>query len=199
MLGSPGSEQQHNNHRLLSAFRYNPGMSEGEKHRPASTVKPGATSGQTWALASLIVGLLTPSTTIFFLEVFVGHISPISSLEDILRKQFGGGNNLFLLALFGLIPFVALSIVCRFAARRLPPARLACLAIGGMGGIASYMIPAHVAVWYPLYSGGHMSSTAVIAFVVIPFYCLGPLAIGLLVGWAVSVLPTFSVNKTIAR
>lgn len=58
-------------------------------------------------------------------------------------------------------------------------------------GILLLMILGHVAVWYPLYGGGHMSSTAVIAFFFIPFYCIAAMAIGLLIGWAVSLLPFF--------
>jgi hypothetical protein len=67
--------------------------------------------------------------------------------------------------------------------------RLACVTLGGLLGILAFMIPAHVSVWYPLYGGGHMASTAVIAFVFIPFYCIATLALGLLAGWAVSLIP----------
>jgi hypothetical protein len=108
-----------------------------------------------------------------------------------MERQFAEGENLFLLALFGLVPFVALSVVCRVAARRLSSVRLACLGTGGLLGILGLMVPAHVAVWYPRYGPGRMSSTAVIAFVFIPFYCLVTLFIGLLVGWGVSLLPYF--------
>ena len=55
-------------------------------------------------------------------------------------------------------------------------------------GILVLMVFGHVAVWYPLYSEDHMSSTAVIAFFFIPFYCLGTMAIGLLIGWVISLL-----------
>ncbi len=144
-----------------------------------------------WLLGPLAIGILTPSLIIFCLEIFVGHISPIASAQDILRRQFAEGHNLFLLALLGLIPFAALSVVCLVAARRLSPVRLACLGVGGLVGILGLMVPAHVAVWYPLYGPGRMSSTAVIAFLFIPFYCLVTLGIGLLVGWCISMLPFF--------
>ena len=144
-----------------------------------------------WSLTFFGVGLIAPSLVIFCLEVFVGHINPRASITDILRRQFAEGHNLFLIALFGLIPFAVLSMVCFVAARRLESSRLACVAIGGLLGILSLMVWGHVAVWYPLYGGGHMSSTAVIAFIFIPFYCLGTLLIGLLVGWGVSLLPFF--------
>lgn len=58
-------------------------------------------------------------------------------------------------------------------------------------GILVLMVLGHVAVWYPLYGGGHMSSTADIAFFFIPFYCIAVMAVGLLVGWVISRLPFF--------
>lgn len=146
---------------------------------------------QIWVATPLVVGLVVPSLVIFYLEVFVGHIAPLAATRDILERQFSEGDNLFLLAAIGLIPFAALSAICAAAASRFTPARLACLGVGGLAGILSLMVPGHASVWYPLYGPGHMSSTAVIAFLFIPFYCLGTLAIGLLVGWLVSLLPMF--------
>jgi hypothetical protein len=178
---------------------YDARMREGEKQTLASALQMLATSRLAWALAPLLVGLLIPSTTLFCVEITVGQISPGAALADVLQRQFGVGHNLFLVALLGLIPFAALSTACLLAALRLPPPRLACLAVGGMAGIAWYMIPAHVAVWYPYYSKGRISSTDGIAFIFIPFFCFGPLAVGLLAGWAVSLLPRFSVAKTNPR
>lgn len=103
-----------------------------------------------------------------------------------MSRQFSEGNNLFLLAAWGLIPFVAFSIACFLAAHRLSSPRFTCVAVGGLLGILLLMIPGHVAVWYPIYGPGHASSTAVIAFLFIPFYCLVTLGVGLLVGWLVS-------------
>ncbi len=139
------------------------------------------------------IGLLIPSLVIFYLETVVGHIAPFPALADIIERQFASGHNLFMLAVFGLIPFVALNSVCKAASGRFAPARVACLRIGGLAGIVGLMIPTHVLVWYPLYGGGHMSSTAVVAFVFIPFYCLPTMAIGILLGWLVSLLPVFKV------
>ncbi len=147
-----------------------------------------ATSGYAWVVAPLFVGLLIPSAVIFCVDIFVGHISIVSSLANILRRPL-------LLVLWGLIPFIALSYVCQIAARRFLPDRVACLAIGGVAGIAWYMIPQHVAVYYPTYGPSGVSSTSAIAFVLIPLFCFGPLAIGLLVGWAVSLHPRFSIVK----
>ena len=148
-----------------------------------------------WVATPLAIGLLVPSLIIFLLEIFVGHISPSAAAVDILKRQFSEGDNLFLLAAFGLIPFAVLSATCAIAAGRLTPPRLACLGIGGLIGILGLMVPGHIAVWYPLYDPGRMSSTAVLAFIFIPFYCLVTLLMGLLVGWLVSLLPMFGHNK----
>jgi len=154
-------------------------------------MKPATRQALHWSLASIALGLILPSLIIFCLEIFVGQIPPLTSITDILRRQFAEGHNLFLIAAFGLIPFAALSVVCFVAARWLSHSRLACVAGGGLLGILLLMIPAHVAVWYPLYGPGHMSSTAVIAFVFIPFYCLASLSLGLLIGWLISRLSRF--------
>jgi hypothetical protein len=68
-----------------------------------------------WCLSPLAIGLLVPSLVILCLEVFVGHISLFTAATDILRRQFAKGHNLFLLALFGLIPFAVLSVACLIA------------------------------------------------------------------------------------
>lgn len=159
--------------------------------RGAAVVKAGKKHALGWCAAALAVGLLTPSLVIFCLAVFVGHIGPGAALADVLRRQFAEGDNLFLLAAYGLIPFVALCVVCLAASRRLSPPRLACVALGGLAGILAIMIPAHVSVWAPLYGEGDMSSTAVIAFVFIPFLCAAGLVPGVLTGWLVSLLPAF--------
>lgn len=148
-----------------------------------------------WSLAALAIGLLIPSLIIFCLEVWVGHIRPGESMAGILGRQFSQGDNLFLIAALGLIPFAVLSAACFVAARWLNPARLRCVAAGGLLGILGLMIPAHVAVWYPLYGPGRMSSTSAIAFLFIPFYCIVTLCAGLLAGWLVSLLPHFRYDK----
>jgi len=55
--------------------------------------------------------------------------------------------------------------------------------------ITAFTAWGHAAVWWPLYFRGYrMSSTAVIAFLFIPFYALGALAVGLLVGYVISLV-----------
>ena len=119
------------------------------------------------------------------------RVSEIPGAVHIWERQFAEGQNLFLLAAFGLIPFAALSAICAVAASRLTPIRLACLGVGGLLGIFALMVPGHFSVWYPLYGPGRASSTAVVAFIFIPFFCLVTLGVGLLAGWLVSLLPVF--------
>ncbi len=145
------------------------------------------------------MNFLTPSdfepmnrmTKLFWIAfpIAVGRISPAAAILDIGRRQFAQGHNLFLLAVLGLLPFILLAVSVIVASRLLSAFRLACITVGGLIGILAFMIPSHVAVWYPLYRGGHMSSTAVIAFIFIPFYCVPTLVVGVLIGWAASFLP----------
>jgi hypothetical protein len=148
-----------------------------------------------WCIAPLIIGFPIPSLIIFFLEVFIAHTSPAAAMVDILHRQFATGENLFLLAVFSLIPFGVLSLFCFGVANKFSPKRLACFGISGLFGILVFMIPCHLSVWYPLYGGGHMSSTAVIAFIFIPFYCLVPMGIGLLIGWCISLFFRDKISK----
>lgn len=144
-----------------------------------------------WSVASSAIGLVTPALVILWLEVFVGGIAPLASIAGILERQISSDDSLLVLEVFGLIPFAVLSGACFLFTLRLNPARLACVAIAGLLGILALMVPFHYAVWYPLYAHEHVSSTQVLAFVVIPFLCLPTLGIGLLLGWLVSLLPYF--------
>ena len=144
-----------------------------------------------WIWLPLAVGFTVPSLVILCLAILVGDHGVVETLEDIWRRQFAAGHNLFLLAVFGLIPFVPLSTLCWVLARKMPAKRLAVIGAAGLLGILAVMIPAHVSVWYPLYGPGRMSSTAVLAFLFIPFYCLAGLLLGLLLGYVMSLLPLF--------
>lgn len=147
-----------------------------------------------YLLISLIIGVILPSLVIFILEVFWGHINPFAAIVDIIKRQFAAGENLFLIMLFGLIPFAALiGIVNSLYNNRLRWKRLDCVFYGGLAGILIITVWGHFAVWYPLYSGGDISSTAVIAFFFIPFYALFTMGIGMLVGWLISLMPFFKI------
>ena len=139
----------------------------------------------------ITIGVFTPSLIIFLLEVFVGHISPIRSVITILQKQFAAGHNLFLIMVIGFIPFAILVGITAIVSTKIKGKRLDCIFYGGLTGIVALMAFGHITIWYPLYGGGHMSSTAVIGFLFIPFYCIATMGVGLVIGWAVSFLPHF--------
>lgn len=130
----------------------------------------------------LAIGFLASPLALLGVQTLVGGVPLDAAIADILEKQFAHGHNLFTLSLIGLIPFVVLAIRIRtYAANR---TRRACFALwlSGLFGILAFMIPVHISVWYPLYGPGRMSSTGVIAFLFIPFYCIATLFIGLLIG-----------------
>lgn len=111
-----------------------------------------------------------------------------SAVADVASREFAEGENIFLLSLIGLLPFACLSFFTFLMAQRTSPRRLAFMAVGGLVGILAYMVPAHVAVWQPLYTGGHVSSTSALVFLFVPFYCVPVLVIGIIIGWVVSKL-----------
>ena len=139
----------------------------------------------------IAIGVLTPSLIIFLLEVFVGRISLIRSVITILQRQFAAGHNLFLIMIIGFIPFAILMGITAIVSIKIKGKQLDCIFYGGLTGIVALMAFGHIAIWYPLYGGGHMSSTAVIGFFFIPFYCIATMGMGLVIGWAVSFLPYF--------
>jgi hypothetical protein len=151
-----------------------------------------------WCIAPLFLGFITPLLISFYLEVFVAHNAPTASITSIIKEQFADGIFLFIFfTMIELIPFAALSVTCFIIAHKFSPARLACFGMGGLFGILGFMIPAHISVLYPHYSGGHMSSTSGLAFLFIPFCCIITLGVGLLIGWCVSLLPCFHSKITV--
>ena len=138
-------------------------------------------SRRVWLAIPLIVGLVTPSLVILSLETFVGGVPLQGAIRDVAARQFASGHNLFLLAVLGLIPFLLLTAILMLVYRSEKQRhRAPWLSIAGTAGALALMIPAHVAVWLPLYTGDHMSSTAVVAFLFIPFYSCVTMCAGLL-------------------
>ncbi|MBN1807630.1 MAG: hypothetical protein JW909_01080 [Planctomycetes bacterium] len=136
-------------------------------------------------LLPVAVGMATPSLIIFFVQVSVGGYAVSDSICDIASRQFAKGHNLFLIAVLGCIPFALLAVhVALSAARSIRRAWIVMPA--GLLGILSLMVPAHAAIWGPLYGPGHASSTSAIAFLFIPFYCIPTMYLGLLVGWIIA-------------
>ena len=136
-----------------------------------------------WLLLPLVVGLVTPSLIILVLDVFVARTAVGKAVASIFARQFAEGDNLFLIAALGLIPFVLLFVILLIGYRGAKDRdRLPTLSVAGTIGALALMIPAHVAIWFPLYNGEHLSSTAVIGFIFIPFVCCVSMIIGLAIG-----------------
>lgn len=135
-----------------------------------------------WLWLPLIAGFITPSLIIFIMDVALGKRPITAAVSELARRQFAEGENLFSLALFGLIPFALLALILFLVRRGAHRRRVPALSIAGTIGALAFMIPSHVGVWLPLYTNEHMSSTAVIAFVFIPFICCVTMLVGLLVG-----------------
>jgi hypothetical protein len=135
-----------------------------------------------WLFLPLLLGFITPSLVILALEVFVGRRGFGDAVSDVLTKQFAEGHSLFLLAAYSLIPFVLLSLILilPYRSERHRP-RVPWLSLGGTIGALALMIPMHVGVSLPLYTGGRVSSTSAIAYVFIPFLCIVSMLVGLLV------------------
>ncbi len=140
-------------------------------------------------LVPLGTAFIVPSLIIFLLEVLVGRIPPLKSIQDIIHRQFARGDNLFLLALFGSIPFLIHIAVLFSSSFSMDSRRLDYLLWGGLTGTLIVMFWGHISIWGPLYSQGHMSSTAVIGFLFIPFLCIPTMLIGTGVGWFLSKRP----------
>ncbi len=122
----------------------------------------------------IIIGMITPSTLLFFVQISIGDYQIFQAVQDICHKQFASGYNYLLLTVIGLFPFVILSIIL---SRRIENKELIntddwifCLV--GIFGILILMIPSHLIVWVPIYRATRASSTSVIAFFFVPFYSL---------------------------
>jgi len=139
----------------------------------------------------LAAGILIPSLVIFFLQVLFAGISPFKAIIDILKMQFGKGDNLFLLMVFSFIPFGLLMILTYMLEVKVHAIRLACIFWGGFIAVLSITLYIHIIVRYPQYSHADTSSTDALAFLLLPI--LGPilLVIGSLIGWGVSYLFKF--------
>jgi hypothetical protein len=140
-----------------------------------------------WLLTPLVVGIVTPALVLFTLQVLEGGRTLATAIPDNPEKFIAFS----LLTAWCLIPFAILSALLLVQPANFPRRRIACLSIFGLLGILVLMVPAHWSVWAPLYTGEHMSSTATIVFVPLPFLCLVTMLPGLAIGWLVAKLPLF--------
>lgn len=121
------------------------------------------------------------------LKLHLATLPQWNHCDDIAHRQFAEGHNLFFLAVIGLIPFAILTVLVRGLSSTLTRMHFCLFSLCGLVGILALMIPAHVSVWRPLYTDEHASSTAVIAFLFIPFFCTVSMGIGIGVASLVSI------------
>jgi len=87
---------------------------------------------------------------------------------------------------FRIVPFALLAIITGLLGRKIRGAFLVFTVLGGLIGIFLFYLPATASVWWPLYVGPRMSSTAVLAFLFIPFYTVPYMIAGTAGGLAVT-------------
>jgi len=125
----------------------------------------------------LLLGVFTPPGAVLWLEMY-GPKHPLS--PPFYFFDF--------FAVLALIPFLVLIGATKIISAVLTqPERTECIFWGGLLGATTLTAYGHATVWWPLYFGGHMSSTAVVAFLFIPFYAIGAMIVGMLIGGLISV------------
>ncbi|QJE96155.1 hypothetical protein [Luteolibacter luteus] len=117
----------------------------------------------------------------------MAHTPPAQTARKILNEYATDSPPQFIL---GFVPFIALAIIC-IMMRRLPPARLAWLSLGGLLGVLGLTVFLYTVFWFPYYSpGATPDANAPIALIFFPFYCICGMAGGMSLGWLGSrVLP----------
>jgi hypothetical protein len=134
-----------------------------------------ALRGILWVLLAALVGWLVPMGTRFGSERFYTAASLAAILGRMREEMFREGDQLFLVGALNAIPFavgIALAEGTRALARRLRPA-MEWLRWGDLVLLGGITAATSLAVWNNLYGPGKVSSTAAIAFVVVPVYATG--------------------------
>lgn len=140
---------------------------------------------KTHIILPIVVGALTPSLAIILLQVFLGSVPPMRSVDGVLERQFAEGDNMFLVMVFGMIPFIVLIGITWLQAREADIVSLNYRFYGGLLGIVSYMLYKHISIWLPMYTDEKLHSTFGLGFILVPFYCIVTMVIGMVAGWLV--------------
>lgn len=157
-----------------------------------------------WLLPLLPAVVVTERAAYLFAMMHYGDTSFESAFQVMLqniRKDVQDGGffpwifgSLFFFAFRG-VPFFLTSVVCFFAALRIRRHWLVGIIAGAWIGTLYFTIPAMMSVWRPLFTDERMSSTAVIAFVFIPFYSIPYTLGGIMVGAGASFLLASFLRK----
>ena len=135
----------------------------------------------------LFSGILSFYLVIFFLQVFIGNRSTLDLTLDIFFRHFKA---FLLVILISSIPFVAQMLLIWIVSFKSRGRRLESIFWGGFVSIFGPTLFGHYIVWNPLYTQDErISSTAILAYIFIPLYCLLFLVIGSIIGWSLSFFP----------
>jgi len=126
----------------------------------------------------VVVGVLLTSLVLLLVKISIGEVAPLKAIVDVLQSQFSSSRNLFVIALFNALPFLALSFVLKSytgkSSSNLNWFRAAvCL--------VAMIIPfcwMHLQIWGPVYRQ-EGNSSAELGFLLTPIYCTVALVIAL--------------------
>jgi len=139
----------------------------------------------------VVLGFISPSVIKLFVQMKVGHQTFIQAFKDIMSKQFETGQNLFLVSLLGLLPFIVLATILFVYVKTHNLRSSWCWTLCGKLGTYSVMIPAHIAVWAPMYSKGLILPTGLTSYLFIPLASTASMLVGLLLARRLTQLPWF--------
>jgi len=140
-----------------------------------------------WLLPIFLGLVVTEDVVHFFVMLEVGGLSVRQAVPKLFeyfswRSVFG----YLFSTVFRIVPFALLAIITGLLGLKIRRDFLVFTVIGGLVGIFLFYIPATASVWRPLYDGSRMSSTAVIAFLFIPFCTVPYMLAGTAGGLAVT-------------
>lgn len=152
-----------------------------------------------WLVPLLPAVFVTEKFAYFLSMLYYGDAGFLDSLVatgNSVWEEIGEGGipllilGYFFFLAFRIVPFGATSVFCFLAAYKVRRNWLIIPILASWCAILSFTIPTMMSIWSPLFSDERMSSTAVIAFLVIPFiavpFALGGAAIGLGISYLTS-------------
>ncbi len=142
-----------------------------------------------WGL--IVLGLVLPWIIRIGVEIFYHPERTVSALVKFPALLFAKGHNLFLLGVLNVIPVIIFLLLTRWRYRigqaedpaAFFPHKIGIIAAGVVVFGVGLLI--NLIVWMDVFRPAGGSSTAVIAFVFMPFYTLALMPVGYLVGWGI--------------
>ena len=137
-----------------------------------------------YMVLSAVAGVFTPVGMDTLLQSCAGRRSLLFPSDNMVTLDF---LDLYMLTLVTFIPFGALMLLMCAVTFLSDKRKVAYIFWGGFLPVLGFTLFTHFAVWFPLYDPYLRSrSTAPVAFVFMPFYCMILLPIGMVVGFILS-------------